>query len=69
MDLLFSFNRGVWYLLRVIDVFTKYTGVKRFTDKKAEPDVHSFIKVVSKSKRKPNKLRVDQGRKFYNELM
>ena len=36
-------------------------------DKKAETDVHGFIKIVIKSKRKPDKLGVDQGRKFYNE--
>ena len=36
-------------------------------DKKAETDVHGFIKVVINSKSKPDKLGVDQGRTFYNE--
>ena len=67
MDSLFSFNCGVWYLPCVIDIFAKYAWVKRFMDKKAETDVHGFIKIVIKSKRKPDKLGVDQGRKFYNE--
>ena len=69
MDSLFSSNHGVWYLLRVIDVFTKYASVKRFMDKKAETYVYGFLKIESKSKPKPNKLQVDQRRKFYNKPM
>ena len=34
MGSLFSLNRGVKYLLFVIDVFTKYSWVKPLNDKK-----------------------------------
>ena len=34
MGSLFSLNRGVQYLLFVIDVFTKYSWVKPLSDKK-----------------------------------
>ena len=38
-------------------------------DTKAKTVLHSFIEIVKKSKLKPNKLWVDQGRKFYNNLI
>ena len=60
-------NRGVKYLLCVIDLFTKYAWVKPLKDKKTF--LHGFVKIVNKSKQKPNKLWVGQGREFYNTLM
>ena len=35
-------------------------------DKKSKTVLHGFIEFAKKSKYKPNKLRVDQGRVFYN---
>ena len=64
-----SKNKNVKYLLCVIDVFTKYTWVKPLKDKKDKTALNAFIKVVNGSNSKPNKLRVDQGRGFYNKLM
>ena len=64
-----SNNRGVKYLLCVIDVFTKYAWVKALKDKKAKAVFNDFIKIVNESKRKPNKLWVDRGREFYNTPM
>ena len=66
MGSLFSFNRGVKYLLSVIDRFTKYAWVKPLRDRKAKTTLHGFIKIVNESKPQPNKLWVDQGREFYN---
>ena len=62
MGSLSSFNHGAKYLLYVIHVFTKYAWVKALTDKKSKTVLHSFIEIVNKSKHKPNKLRVNQGR-------
>ena len=31
--------------------------------------LHGFIEIINKSKCKPNKLWVDQGKEFYNSLM
>ena len=59
-----SKNRGVNYLLCVIYIFRKYTWVKPLKDKKAKTVLHGFIWIVNDSKRKPNKLWVDQGREF-----
>ena len=59
-------NRGVKYSLCLIDVFTKYALVKPFIDKKLKAVLNGFIEIVNKSKYKPNKLWVDQGKEFYN---
>ena len=64
-----SKNKNVKFLLCVIDVCTKYTWVKPLKDKKGETVLNAFIKIVNESNHKPNKLWVDQGRKFYNKLM
>ena len=55
MGSLSSKDRGVKYLLCVIDVFTKYAWVK-----KTKIGFHRFIEIVNESKHKPNKLWVDQ---------
>ena len=62
MEPLFSKNKNVKYLLRVIDVFTKYTWVKLLEEKKDKIVLNTFIEVVNEFNRKPNKLWVDQGR-------
>ena len=66
---MYSKNKNVKFLLCVIDVCTKYTWVKPLKDKKGETVLNAFIKIVNESNHKPNKLWVDQGRKFYNKLM
>ena len=62
-----SENRNVKYLFCVIDFSTKYAAVKHLKDKKVKTILNYFIELVNKSKRKPNKLWVDQGREFYNK--
>ena len=49
--------------------FTKYSWVKPLKDKKGKTVLNVFIEIVNESNRKPNKLWVNQGRKFYNNLM
>ena len=61
-----SFNRGIKCFLRETDLSTKYVWVQPLADKKV---LHGFIEIVNKSKRKPNKLWVCQGREFYNKLL
>ena len=69
MESLSSKNKNVKYLLCVIDVFTKYAWVKPLKDKKGKTVLNAFMEIVNESNCKPNKLWVDQGRKFYNKLM
>ena len=54
MESLCSFNQGVKYLLRVLDIFTKDARVK-----KSKAVLYAFIEIVNESKLKPNKLWID----------
>ena len=69
MGSLSSKNSCVKYLLCVIDVFTKYVWVKTLKDEKVKAVPHGLIEIIEESKRKPNKLWVDQGREFHNDPM
>ena len=69
MRSLHSFNCSVKYLLRVINVFNKCTGIKSLMDEKSKTVLHDFIEIVSKSKHKQMILWIDHGREFYNKLM
>ena len=40
----------------MIDIFTKYSWVEPSKDEKAKTVLHIFIKIVSESNCKPNKL-------------
>ena len=62
-------NKNVKYLFWVKDVSTIYAWGKPLKDKKGKAVLNAFIKIVNESNHKPNKLWVDQGRKFYNKLM
>ena len=66
MQLLSKFNKGIKYLLCVIDLFSKYAFVVPLKDKKGISIVNAFQSVLNKSKRKPNKIWVDKGSEFYN---
>ena len=51
----------------VIDLFSKHGWVFPLKDKRGISIVNAFQKIVSKG-RNPNKIWVDQGGKFYNNL-
>ena len=69
MGSLSSKNKNVKYFLFVIDVFIKYAWVKPLKDKEGNTALNAFIEIANESNRKPNKLRVDQGKEFYNTLI
>jgi len=60
-----KYNNWVKYLLTVIDVFSKYGWMKPLKSK-AGLEVANALKKIFKE-RKPDKLRVDKGREFYNK--
>ena len=64
MQSLSRYNKGFKYLLCAIDLFSKYAWVIPIEDKKGTSIVTAFKKIISK--RKPNKIWVDQGSEFYN---
>ena len=53
-------------LLCVIDIFSKYAWAVPLKDKRGVSIVNSFQCILQKSNRKPNKICVDKGSKFYN---
>ena len=61
-------NKGMKYLLCAIDLFSKYAFVIPLKDKKGISIVNAFNKIVKQSNRKPNKIWVDQGGEFYNNV-
>ena len=65
MQLISKFNKGFRFLLCVIDIFSKYAWVVPLKDKKGASIVNAFQKILKKSDRKPNKIWVDKGSKFY----
>ena len=61
--------QGVKYLLCVTDIFKKHAWVKPLKDRKAKTFLDGFVGIVNESKRKPNKLWVDQGKEIYKSFM
>ena len=62
MQLISKFNIGFSVSLFVIDIFSKYVWVIPLKDKKV-------ITITNKSNRKPKKMWIDEGSKFYNRSM
>ena len=67
MQLISKYNKKIRYLLCVIDIFSKYAWVVPLKDKKGVTMVNAFQSILNTSKRKPNKIWVDQGSEFYNK--
>ena len=61
MQLIRIFNKGMRFLLCVIDIYSKYAWVVT--------TANVFQKVLDKSDCKPNKIWLDKGSKFYNRSM
>ena len=66
MQVFFKFNRGVKYLLAVIDIFSKYGWLIPLKDKTGK-SVASALEIIFK-KRKPEKMWVDKGKEFYKDV-
>ena len=60
-----KFNRGIKYLLAVIDVFSKYGWLVPLKDKMGK-SVAIVLKTIFKE-RQPEKMWVDKGKEFYNK--
>ena len=62
-----KFNRGVKYVLAVIDIFSKYGWLIPLKDKTGK-SVASALEAIFKD-RKPEKMWVDKGKEFYNKFV
>ena len=61
-----KWNKGIKYLLMVIDVFSKYGWIIALKDKKTET-VSKAFDIIFKSKRKPQMLWTDKGSEFVSK--
>ena len=68
MQLISKYHKKIKYLLCVIDVFSKYAWVVPLKDKKGITITNAFQSILISSKRKPNKIWVDQRSEFYNNF-
>ena len=68
MQLISKYNKRIRFLLCVIDIFSIYAWAVPLKDKKGATIANAFQKILDNSKRKPNKIWVDQGRAFYNNF-
>ena len=67
-QLISKYNEEIRYLLCAIDLFSKYAFVVPLKDKKGVTIANAFQSILNNSKRKPNKIWVDQGSDFYNNV-
>ena len=61
-------NKGIRYLLCAIDLYSKYAFVIPLENKKGISVTNGFNKIINQSNIKPNKIWVDQGGEFYNNI-
>ena len=66
MQLLSKYNKGIRFLLCVIEIFSKYAWVVPLKDKIGISIAKAFQGILKQSNRKPNKIWVDNGSEFYN---
>ena len=66
MQLISKCNKGIRFLLCVVDIFSKYDWIVPLKDKKGVSIVNAFQKILDDLTRKPNKIWVDKGSEFYN---
>ena len=68
MQLLSKFNKGIRFLLCVIDIFSKFNCVVPLRYKKGVTITEAFQIFLVEYGRKPNKIWVDKGTEFYNKI-
>ena len=61
-------NKGIKNLLCVIDLYSKYAFAIPLKDKKGISILNAFDKIIKQYNRNPNKIWVDQGGEFYNNI-
>ena len=69
MQLLSKYNKGIRFLLCLIDIFSKYAWIVPLKDKKDISIVKAFQSILKQSNRKPNKIWVDKKSEFYNAYL
>jgi hypothetical protein len=62
-------NKDYKYILKIVDVFSKYAWSVPLIDKKGSTAVKAFDSIIKFSNRKPKHIWVDKGKEFYNKEM
>lgn len=62
-----SSNKGMTYILCVIDVFSKYGWAYPLKDKSAKSIIHGFETLFKSTSRRPVRLFSDKGKEFINQ--
>ena len=62
MQIISKFNKGIRFLLCVIDVYSKYAWVIPLKDQKGITITNAFQKNLKESNHKPSKIWVDKWR-------
>ena len=65
VQLIRKFNKGIRFILCVIDIFSKYAWTSPLKDKKSITITNAFQKILEINC-KPDKIWVDHGSEFYN---
>ena len=69
MHLISEYDRDVRSLICVFDVYNIYACLVPLKYRKSITVINSFQKIIDKSKRKPNKIWVDQDNEFGCKIM
>ena len=62
-------NDGNKYLLTAIDVFSRYLWIEPIKSKNSDDVKAGFIRMFSRTARRPSKIRTDKGKEFVNKLV
>ena len=68
MQLITKYNKKIRYSLCRVNIFSKYAWIFPLKDEKGITVTNAFQSILDSSKRKPNKIWVDQGSEFYNNV-
>ena len=66
MQLISKFNKGIKFLLCVIDIYSKYACAVPLKEREVVTTVNAFQKVLHNSDRKTNKIWLVKKSAFYN---
>ena len=69
MQLISKFNRGFWFLLCVINIYSNYAWVISLKDKIGNTIANAFQNFLDKLKCYSNKIWVDKSCEFHNRSM
>ena len=61
-------NKGIQYLLCALDLYSNYAFVTPLKDEKGISIFNTFNKIIKQSNKKTNKIWVDQGGEFCNNV-